>query len=465
MKQLLFVAIMVAQLHAVPLYLLEDQELRDRAKKEPDALTELALRTMEGKAHPYDATFIYESFSKAAEAGVARAEAGLGLCHKYAVNGPINLEEAVKHFRKATELEDPQGMVELGLCLIRGDGLDRDAKAGMKWIEKAAATGYPDAKLELAHYQFLGYSGSQLSDAGMEQLMEMADQQGSARAAFLVGFYYNGLGGGEKKPALAKQYFQKGADGGDYWAMFQMGNLEMAEAWKPGINHAKSLEAQRRGVAWYRKSMAGGHSGAKVKLAKALSREKSFRKEGENWYAYLVEEADKGQFDALTELGSINNHAPGYTFRDLDWSVSANCYEKLLAMGSRQNKDGSWSISDAGYSALFFLLDIYYQGGLGQERNLKRCMELASRYAPDSGTAAAFCGRILLHPDAPLGNTRKHFIHGYACMTMAKRCEYKISDKTLFIMRSRHSLTSQEIDEAKALAANGFPDGITPILP
>lgn len=465
MKLMLIWVLMVGHLHAIPLYELNEQQLRTRAKHEPEALTELALRTMEGKIQPFDPQFIFESFSKAAAAGVARAEAGVGLCHKNAVNGPINIEMAVRHFRKAAELEDPQGMVELGICLIRGEGMDQDPRAGIQWIQKAAETGYPDAKLELAHYQYLGLLGPGTSASGMAKLKEMADAQGSARAAFLVGFYYNVTSGGKNESALARQYFQKGADGGDSWAMFQLGLMEMRGAWKPGTNHAESLEAKRRGVALYRKAMAAGHSGAKVQLAMALSREKSLRNEGENWYAYLVEEADEGQVDALRELASINHHAPGYTFRDLDWSVAANCYEKFVAIGSMQMGDGRWVISESSLYDLSNLLRIYFEGGLGQERNFDRCMELASRFADESGTAAAYCGRILLHPDAPLGKTRTHFIHGYACMSAAKKRGYKISDKTMFIMRSRHGLNSQEIDAAKALVAQGFPDGLKPILP
>ncbi len=469
MKALLILFLVSGCLGAAGVFEMSEKELREKADTDPEAMTELAWRVYSGKITPFDHKFIFESFTKAAEAGSARAETGLGLCHKEAIHVKPSSENAVPHFQKAVEMGNLQGMVELGICWIYGDGVpERNPAKGMALLKRAGDMGHPNGKVQYANYTLKGLGDESQRDASLALLKDFADNKGHARAAFFMGHYYRGneMMRGEKKPELARKYFLKAAEGGDKVAMYQMGLDEIAIAWKPGTGAAKQMEAKRKGVLWYRKAMALNHMEAKLKLSKVLSREKSLRLEGENWYAYLVEEADKGYLLALKDLGDINYHAPGYTFRDLDWKLAAECREKILAMSTRQLEDGRWTLNDEGHHALVNLMEIYFEGGLGQDRDIPRCMELAQRYAYMSFEALRYAGSILLHPEAPLGKTREHFIRGYACLLQVRRLSPTyMSEDMLFVMRSRHGITREEVAKAEALLARRFLNGLTPILP
>lgn len=77
-----------------------------------------------------------------------------------------------------------------------------------------------------------------------------------------------------------------------------------------------------------------------------------------------------------------------------------------------------------------------------------------------------YAGNILLHPEAPLGKTREHFIRGYACLLQARQFSPDhMSEDMLFVMRSRHGLTREEVAKAEALVAGRFLNGLNPILP
>ena len=468
MKSLLILFLVSGCLHAAGVFDMSEVELRKQAEKDPEAMTELAWRVYTGKITPFDHKFIFETFTKAAEAGSARAEVGIGLCHKEAVHVMPSIKNAVPHFQKAVEMGNPQGMVELGICWIYGDGTPvKDTAKGMELLKRAADMGHPNGKVQYAYFTLNGLGDESQREASLELIKDFADNKGHARAAFFMGQYYKGyeIMRGEKKPELAKKYFLMAANGGDKMAMYQMGLDEIAIAWKPGTGAAKQMEAKRKGVMWYRKAMALNHLEAKLKLSKVLSREKSLRLEGENWYAYLCEEADKGYRVAYKDLAFINYHAPGYAFRDLDWKLSAKCFEEIIKMTTTQEEDGSWSLSTDGHGALVYLMEIYFEGGLGQDRDIPKCMELAARYAHTNYRANSYAARILLHPEAPMGKTREHFIRGYACMIGARRSGHRISDDALFVLRSRHGLTREEVAKAEQLVSQGFPNGITPILP
>ena len=79
--------------------------------------------------------------------------------------------------------------------------------------------------------------------------------------------------------------------------------------------------------------------------------------------------------------------------------------------------------------------------------------------------APRYAGLILLRPDAPKGKTREHFIRGYACMLKYQQMEGKVDEHTLFLLRSRHGMTRDEVARAERMFSDGFPNSRTPLLP
>jgi TPR repeat protein len=61
-----------------------------------------------------------------------------------------NMPEAVRWFRRSAALEWPGGQYHLGLCYLKGEGIEEDQTVGLDYIRKAADQGQLHALVELA---------------------------------------------------------------------------------------------------------------------------------------------------------------------------------------------------------------------------------------------------------------------------------------------------------------------------
>ena len=87
----------------------------------------------------------------AAAAGHPLALFNFGVLYEEGVHGYLesNLTLAVKHYGEAAQRGYPSAMVQLGICFIRGRGLEQNFETGINWLSKAAEKGTVSAQLEL----------------------------------------------------------------------------------------------------------------------------------------------------------------------------------------------------------------------------------------------------------------------------------------------------------------------------
>lgn len=451
--------LMITGLWGAGLESLSEQELRARAATDDlPAEVELAHRQLRGMIMPFDQKFVLETFRRGSEADIASAHTGLALCHSWAVGMPYDNDptQSLLLFEKAAEMGDSEGTYRLGIIyhktLVRAQGPQR----GLDMIRKAAGMGSDDALAYLAECMLTGDGVPQDVQAGLTKLLALEEEKGNRQAAVALAFHYRDRA---RDPKNADKYFRIAAAKNHTAAFIALGDKVLgSKPWEAG------KAAKQEGAEWYRKAVARNSAEAMRKLGGLQVRDTTVRKEGEDWYQLWLDADSKGDEIATFKLAEIHYHAPGYFFRDLDWSKSAAFYERYLSRNPRDYKNV--------YLAVDRLLEMYFNGGQGLERDFKKCLVIAQGHLDLNPAASAYAGRILLHPDAPMGKSREHFIRGYACMLrsravwkMQRAALYWISDDALFVLRSRHGMTQAEVARAEELFRQGYPNPETPILP
>lgn len=449
-----FFLLLIMRLSGADLGSVPEAELRGLvAKKDLPAMIELADRQLFGKIMPFDQAFVLKTFQQGSEAGIARAHSGLALCYMWGVGMRKDLTPTPKLLEMAAKQDDPVGTYRLGLYHYYGTLMPRDQKQGMTLIENAIALGCEDAEVALARLSLIGDGIPKDQKDGLARLQRLADEKANPQAALILGDFHRGINSneGRKDLALAKKYLLMAAEKNHAGAMVALGDMAMSNGGWDGKKPAKM-----EGEAWYRKAIARNSGDGMLKLAKMQQRDQTARQPGEDWYQLLLDADRVGHGPATQYLAEVNYHAAGYTYRDLDWSKTAYFHHKYI-----KDDYGGGNL----HSSLHRLYEIYFEGGLGLDRDYKKCLEIAQPYFDYCDMANAYAGRILLHPDAPLGKTREHFIRGYACMLKAKAMQSHISDDALFVLRSRHGMTREEVSRAEELVRSGFPNPETPLLP
>jgi TPR repeat protein len=84
-----------------------------------------------------------------AAGGDARAQATLGLLYYRGHSVPLDLNEAVKWFRRAADQRDAAAQFYLGVMYSEGQGVPQDSAEAMKWYRLAADRGDAQAQYNL----------------------------------------------------------------------------------------------------------------------------------------------------------------------------------------------------------------------------------------------------------------------------------------------------------------------------
>lgn len=438
------------------------EELKERcAKDDLAAKVELAARTYEGEVMPFDQAFVLKAFTRGAGAGIPRALTGLADCHAMGIGMERDDSKVVALLEKAADAGDPLGIFRLGICYFDGRNVPRDPAKGLAMIRKASAAGCLDADAVLARFALMGIGMEKDTAGGLAQLKSLAEERGNAQAAVILGQFHQGMIDAQvkKDPALARRYYLLAAEKNHAAALVALGS--MAEN-----NAGKDKEKRKAAADWYRRAIARNSPSGMRMLAKMQMRDTLVRKPGEDWYQMLLD-ADRLLDDSATiMLAQINYHAAGYFFRDLDWTKTAHFHESLI------ERHGGY---DMGHQSTHMLLEIYYEGGHGLDRDLAKCIRIAQPLLDSCDIANIYAGRVLLHPDLPLGATREHIVRGYACLLKGRAIRkelgadaqghIEITDDALFVLRSRHGMTREEVSRAERLFREGFPNSKTPLLP
>lgn len=159
-----------------------------------------------------------EWFSKAADLGNPKAKFLLAECFFYSKGVTRDPKRAVELLRSAADAGDPGAMNMLGDLSARGvpGVLAIDRSEAKELFERASAAGHADAQANLGALTMSGGPGFEPDQAkAVEIFRDGAENKAHPGCMyFLAVSYEEGLGGLEKSPALAKEWYVKAAAAG-----------------------------------------------------------------------------------------------------------------------------------------------------------------------------------------------------------------------------------------------------------
>lgn len=166
----------------------ESEKIAELHKEFPDAFPEDAIEK-ENMAKDY--------FTKATEHSLKK---------EYA--------EAVKWFQKAAEMGEPNAQYNLGICYYKGQGIKQDFEEAVKWLKKAAEQGIVFAQYNLGVCYYSGQGVKQDFEEAVKWFRIAADQEFPA-ALYNLGLCYATGKGVKKNRSEAKKWFRKAAELGN----------------------------------------------------------------------------------------------------------------------------------------------------------------------------------------------------------------------------------------------------------
>src|SRR5215467_5458681 len=200
-----------------------------------------------------------EWYRKAADQGVADAQARLGVMYAYGQGVPNNDTEAVKWYRKAADQGDADAQTRLGCMYENGRGVPKDDAEAVKWFRKAADQGDALGQANLG-LMYVDGRGVPKDYAEAVKWFRKAADQGDALGQVELGLMYVDGRGVRKDYAEAVKWFRKAADQGD-----ALGQVELGLMYAYGQGVPKD---DAEAVKWYRKAAQQGNNYAQGELRK-----------------------------------------------------------------------------------------------------------------------------------------------------------------------------------------------------
>lgn len=182
----------------------------------PEAIEQIRIRALQGHVSeqvrwgdillksiylPPDPVRARQWYDIASAVGYAPALNMLGRCHHFGWGGPVNYDEAAKHYAKAAELGDLWGNYNLAIMTMRGIGMEVDLPRALVLFRNGAERGHAKSMNLLARFIEEGWHTP-------------------------------------RDPALALDWYRRSAEGGDYrgqhnfaTALFAMGRQDEAFDW------------------------------------------------------------------------------------------------------------------------------------------------------------------------------------------------------------------------------------------
>jgi len=184
--------------------------LRDLAKaKDPIALFCIGL--MEIDNPPRNVEKGMRSLERAANKGLATAQATLGMIYFTGIGVERDPKEAIAWCSKAAQKRLPLGMFYLGMAYSSGDGISRNNDFSNRWIRAAADKGLVMAQLTLGMKLALGDGIEHNLDHGVQWLRQAANS-GSPEAALQLRRFENLLVKAPQRPSSILENEKQGVN-------------------------------------------------------------------------------------------------------------------------------------------------------------------------------------------------------------------------------------------------------------
>ncbi len=163
-----------------------------------------------------------------------RAVYFMGRCYYEGLHGmPQDKALAYRHFSQAFSLRSPDSGAAMGLMLLRGEGVEKDEKKGLRMITLAANSGYAYAICLMAYAHFNGL-GTEADAYKAAEFLQEAAALGVPEAYVYLAFITS-KGGAGKAPnqSLAESYLRMASVDLGERAKDLYAELEAAGVWEP----------------------------------------------------------------------------------------------------------------------------------------------------------------------------------------------------------------------------------------
>ena len=180
------------------------------------------------RSHVEDGAIGEESIEvvrRKAEAGSARHQTTLGYCYESGRMGlPVDVKQAGHWYTRAARLGYGRAMYNLGLCHVKGVGVEQDPFAAMGWFEAGSKAGFPKASLCAGMCARLGHGvvGGPNVEAACKWF-RLAAEAGEPEAMHCLGECLDMGEGCEADPEKARAWYEASAKLGHAGALYALG--------------------------------------------------------------------------------------------------------------------------------------------------------------------------------------------------------------------------------------------------
>jgi TPR repeat protein len=157
---------------------------------------------------------LIELWRKATEENDSEAQIELGVCYQTGDGVECDMAKSAEWFRKAAEQGHAVAQILVAQNYAMGLGVNRDMAEAAKWYRKAAEQDIPSAQFTLGQYYFEGTGVKKDYEEAVKWWRKAAEQDYSTAQFNLGGCYFEGLGV-EKDKAEAAKWFRLAAENGD----------------------------------------------------------------------------------------------------------------------------------------------------------------------------------------------------------------------------------------------------------
>lgn len=304
------------------------------------------------------------------------------------------MDYVLKSIKKRADAGDTAAMVELGKKFMNGDGVKKNYKKALKYLERATSERDAEAFVELGKLHLKMSSILTEADARTkaEDAWTRADGLGSVEAAYRIGRLYCQAGYVARNRDKAEFWYKRAADKGYAPAQYELGDLYlhkyegrakesfelMKKAAEGGVAEAYETLGNfyafsDLGMADNDKAIAAFSAAANAGITSAMTMLASFyidNGEAKKGIAAYEQAAEKGDRIAMALLGD-SYYSGDVVERD---------YDKAFYWYNRA--------ADKYYPHTFFGVARCYLYGNGAERDVKKAVKYLKGAADIDGNAA-----------------------------------------------------------------------------
>ena len=269
--------------------------------------------------------------------------------------------EALKWYKKAADLENPEAQYDIGELYWNGKGVKQDYAEAVKWYKKAAELGNATAQNDIGWCYQKGY-GVKQDYAEALKWYRKAAEKGNITAPNNIGWLYQNGYGVKQDYAEAVKWYKKAAELGNATAQYNIGNLY----W----NGRGVKQDYAEAVKWYKKAAELGNATAQNDTGWCYQNGYGVKQDYAEALKWYRKAAELGNATAQNNIGWL--YQKGYGVKQ-DYAEAVKWYRKAAELGN-----------DAAQNNIGWL----YQNGYGVKQDYAEALKWYKK-AADLGNASA----------------------------------------------------------------------------